>query len=411
MTSISKNIENTRRNGLFTASFWICLTFIELLMAFPLTTSAATGTPWWHNPQLEWKPFTGFSQVQNTNGYARSWLIEERTQGPSTRYFGMGFPSGGPQQFAIAEHNAEPVFIEVANGMPSFSSVNTTAMCTWLNNYPEFFVGSSTGIWRYDEDLQSFVSIWYWSWDPTCIVSLGNALYGSVQSWGSQSGEHLWTPAGDTYWQEGARTWQIWGDQISGRYGTGERFVRVTSPTSSLMLVNTFNFDNGRYSRDGGLTFHSPVGARADGENLIVTDFYPYTNDIVIISARMSSGDDLVIGQLEGTLYSLKCPVSSIGTYFYSPSTRLLIVGNNAGTELYSTVLPASDRVLPELSIQNAVIVSWSTQYQNAILQGSRCLTGQWQVVTAPRLVVGDQVQVAVPTDTPSRYFRMQLTQ
>ncbi len=405
----SKNIENTRRNGLFTASFWICLTFIELLMALPLTTSAATGTPWWHNPQLEWKPFTGFSQVQNTNGYARSWNIEERSQGLSTKYFGMSFPSGGPQQFAVAQHIAEPVFIEVANGMPANSSVNSTVMCTWLNNYPEFFVGSSSGIWRYDEDTQSFVSVWYWNWDPTCIVSLGNALYGSVLSWGSQSGAHLWTPAGDTYWHDQGRTWQIWADPISGRYGEGIRYVRVTSPTSSLMLANTYWVSNGQYSRDGGVTFLSPVGIRADGQNLIVSDFYPYTNDIVIISAQMISGDDLVIGQLEGTMYSLKCPVSNIGTFFYSPSTRLLIVGNAAGTELYSAVLPAANQVLPELAIQNAVIVSWSTQYLTAILQGSTSPTGEWQVITAPRLVVGDQVQVAIPTDTPSRYFRMVL--
>ena len=405
---IIRNKKHTVRSA-----FLACLLIITLNCS--LFTAPAGATTNLSSLTLNWAPYYGLPH-DSTNGSNISWSIEERVRSNHSTFFAHQLASGGERQFCIANSGAAPVFQVQPLGLPPYISATTTAMCTWSNSYPEFFIGSTTGIWRYDEALQSFVSIWYWNWDATYIVSVGDSLYGSVMNFGSKSGAHLWSPTNELYWPDGGRTTQIWADPISGLYGDGFRLVRVTSPTSSLMLMNRWTFGDGNYfwsaeySRDGGLTFASPVGIRADGLPMYVSGFYQHSGDIIVVkTSNINDPYDslLFIGELGGTMYSLQCPITNIGTFFYSPTTRFLLVGNQTGTEFYSAILPATDEVLPELAIASAVIVSWPAQYSTAVLQSATSLSGPWTEVSAPRNVVGNVVSVAIPTTGSKQYYRL----
>jgi len=283
-------------------------------------------------------------------------------------------------------------------------------MARWNNPYDEFFLGSSTGLWRFDEGQNQFVSVWYWDWDPTYIVSLGNAIYGRVGNCGSQSGYHVWGPGGSHTFSLACGTSDIWGDPISGNHGIASRFVRVVSTNLSIVIVDQVNGGGGLYSFDGGLTYNTPVGVRNDGLELYISDFYGYSGSNIIVKARSYGIESLFIGPLGGTLYPLSFPTNTlIGTLFYSPSTRLLIAGDATSTNLYYAVLPASDYVLPELQIQKGIIVSWPTNYSTATLQDTTNLNGGWQEVTIPRIVVGDEIRVSVPVDSSHIFFRLLL--
>ena len=407
------NIEKSRCNVY--GAFLACI--INILLNCLLYTAAVAGTPWWHNAALEWKPFTGFPTIENTNSFACSWKLEERTVGANPKLFAVYSLWNSEIHVLVSPLTNRPTFAEMPLELPespriySFGYATTTAMCTWGKPFNELFIGSSSGIWRFDETTNQLSSVWFWGWDPTYIRTLGNAIYGSVLNWGSESGEHIWSPSGKVDISSGGGTAFIWADPVSGRYGEGSFIVRLISPSQSIVMADSTygQSPNGRYSFDGGVTFYNPVGIRDDGQELLINNFYVYDKTNVIVHTRSMSGDDLFIGNLGGTLYPLHSPIKEIGTFFYSPSTRLLIVGDRLCNNVYSAILNEPDQLSPEVTIANAVIVSWPTQFSSAILQGAPTLTGTWQEVMAPRNVVGETLQVAIPTTLPQKYFRLLL--
>ncbi len=410
----SKNIENTRRNGRFIASFWIiCLTSIELLCTLP-TVSAATGTPWFHDAQLEWYQFTALADARGTNQASSWWKFIEVNREGSRKLYALRTTWGEQQQLLVSDSTIAPVFTEVPVNWSEVGVILSMAASRWQKPYKELFISSRTGVRRFDEDLGQFAPVWIdsfcdYSCDPFYVASLGDSLIVAVGNWGAGSGDWLVTTNGRTRLTSCCGSQSLWADEVSKRHEGSVGYIHTIADGRSLLLRGNLG-PGGAYSFDGGATDLTPIGVRIDGQSLYVGGYYEYSNTNIVVFG-MYYPDSVFIGNVGETLYSLKCPVNTLSSFFYSPTSRLLIVGDNDSTNMYYTVLPPPGQVLPELSIQNAVIVSWSTQYLTAILQGSTSPTGEWQVITAPRQVVGDQVQVAIPTDTPSRYFRMLLTQ
>ena len=389
-----------KNNKLECGGFFTFACCVFAILNFSLFACAAE--PWWHNPQLDWKPFTN---LPATSGYSYPWSIQERSGNGTHKFFAQYLYNSN---LLVAVASVTPSFIAIPTGSlnPQFGYGTSTAMVRWNNSYDELFIGSYSGIWRFDEGLGQLVNVWWWTYDQTRIVSLGNAIYGEVVSWGSQSGTHIWTPSNHVRLTNS--TWSgyppIWADPISGRYGENNYKVRVISTNFSI-LVNADT--GGGYSLDGGLSFQAPIGIQAGVGNLYVSDFYEYSNTNVIVNTGYNA-KSLFIGPLGGIMYPLNCPTNNITTFFYSPSTRLLIAGDAATTNLYYAVLPAPDEVVgPKLQIQNAIILSWSTQYSSATLESSTDLNGVWQTVTNPQVIMNNQIQVAVPTTNPKMFFRL----
>ncbi len=403
-----------RRNPRIIASFWIvCLTFIELLMALPLTASAATGTPWFHDAQLEWYQFTPLADARGTNEPTSFWKFIEVERDGLHKLYALRTPWAGQQQLLVSDSTIAPVFTEVPVNWSDVGVILSMAVSKWEKAYKELFISSRTGVRRFDEGLGQFAPVWIDSFcgnnvcDPFYLASLGDSLIVAVGNWGAGSGDWLVTTNGRTRLSNCCGSQYLWADEVSRRHDSTVGFIRTIADGRSLLLRGNLG-PGGAYSFDGGITDLSPIGVRNDGQPLYVGGYYEYSNTNIVVFG-MYYLNSVFIGNVGETLYSLKCPVDILSSFFYSPTSRLLIVGDDNSTNMYYTVLPPANQVLPELSIQNAVIVSWSTQYLTAILQGSTSPTGEWQVVDAPRQVVGDQVQVAIPTDTPSRYFRMVL--
>ena len=392
------------------------LSILTLCMVMTIfSTFANAAEPWWTNPQLEWKPFTALPTVDVPCGY--HWEIDERSEGENPKFFAQAIAnnSGYPGRFLLANASLLPVFTEPVTDL-SFGSAyagitaypTSSGMVRWNKSYDEFFIGSASGIWRFDEDLNHYVKVWDWYWDPVYIVSLGNSIYGAVLNSGSGSGYHMWTPqGGDNFFAPGSASYQIWGDPISKNYGTRSLTrVRTISPTKSIYCSNW----GSQYSFDGGQTLFTPIGTKNGGGSLYVTDFYPYTETEVIVK---DSYYYLYIGTLGGSFYQLNFPTnttsSQLDTLFYSPSTRLLIAGNSKTYGLFYTVLPGPDEVDgPKLDIQSAFILSWSTNYPSTVLESTTDLvTGTWSAVDAPYNIVSNKVQVAVPANKPKEFYRL----
>jgi hypothetical protein len=156
---------------------------------------------WWRNPELnlDWKPF----KIVPTYSYAGAWKILERT-GTNPKFFALEQFSqyNSVEKLFIADASTTPIFTEVPTNWSSVGTVTSYTLVKWQKPYKELFIGSTLGIWRFEEDTNQFVSIWYWNWPPDkmTITSLGNAIYCNVSSWGSQSGYHILKPDGtNTY--------------------------------------------------------------------------------------------------------------------------------------------------------------------------------------------------------------------
>ena len=384
-----------------------CFVFAMLSMATP----AQALEPWWHEAQLDWKPFTNLvTNPTNTLGVTWTWEIQERSANGTPKFFALATIWGGGCKMFVADASANPTFVEVNTPLPFGSLATSTAMVKWNKPYDELFVGSSTGIWRFDEDSNQFVSVWPWSWDPVYIRSLGDAIYGSVLNWGAKSGEHIWSPSGDSYINSGSsalRTSLIWADPISKTHGYGDDVVRVISTNMSIQLTGVYSGGDYYHTNSpSGVGPASLIGMRSDGLEIYMNNFYEYSGTNIILDARYSGMYDLFVGGLGGTFYKLNFPTNgSMTTMFYSPSTRLLIAGE--APNVYYTVLPAPDELAgPQLQIQSAVIVSWDSQYNPATLESTANMTGGWQTVTSPQVTVSNQTQVAIPS-TAKMFFRL----
>jgi hypothetical protein len=367
---------------------------------------ATQNEPWWHDAQLEWKLFTGLPSISTP--YQWYWDIQERSDNENPKFFAQSIGAASNDKFFVADSSVLPSFVEASTNLP-FGSAFSTAMARLNNPFNEFFVGTSLGLWRFNENENQFVCEWYWNWDPTYqIVSLGNSIYGRVSSWGSQSGYHIWGAGGLHTYEPFGGTSEIWGDPISGNHGIGSRNVRIISPGQSI-IVKDYGTEGGLYSLDGGLTFKSPVGIRSDGLPLYVYNFYGYSGTNIIVE-NMSYGEStLFIGPLGGIMYPLSCPTNErMTTLFYSPTTRLLIAGDVNSSGLYYAVLPGPDEVLgPKLNLQEAFIISWESKYEITNLESTTDLaSGNWTTVTAPQNVISNKIQVAVPK-TQQMFFRL----
>ncbi len=394
---------------------------LKMLAIFALLTTLfanATPEPWYKDPQgtqLDWKPFEALPKLEEPHSnWARYWKIEERGGTVSPKFFAISYKtsSGSQRKFLMADASTTPNFIEVNINLDQLSYICDTAMCTWEKPDEEFFAGTSTGLWRFDEDLGNFVSEWYWHWDATYrIIPLGNAIYGAVGSWGSLSGYHLWKPDGtDVYDRKSTRNLEIWGDPISGKYGVGaRRYVRIVPSGNKSIMIDSFGH-KGRYSVNGGKKFHSPVGVRKDKKPMSNIDsFYCYTDNTVIIKSYYG-GDAINIGTLGGYLYQMSPPSKWINTFFYSPSTRLIIAGSSTNDDLYSAVLPAPNEIwFPDLQFRQtptSTVLYWISK-QNPLKLEVSADQVNWQKVTTKQVTSHGTTKVVVPSSTVQMYYRL----
>jgi len=262
-------------------------------------------------------------------------------------------------------------------------------------------------LFRYNETTEQLDPLWEFSWDPIHIADLGGEIAALIGNFGSQSGLHTFSPVdGHQYVSAEGGLWGIWADPVSHAFGnyypTRNLVVRLVSDSQSII------FREQDYSIDGGLSY-APLGVRSDGVEMRIRDAYiyqaPYT---VIFLAHDHPGESLLIGKLGGTFYPFdSLELSDLHTLFYSQRSRLLIVGND--NNLFSAILPEPGWMAPTLSINSATIISWPTQYSAGTLESSASLKGSWQEVTAPRLTIGGNIQVAVPADSSAKFFRLLL--
>ena len=441
----------------------LSVALISILAALCCPIYASAATPWWQNSeQLAWSNFTALPTIDSQR--VNQWKFAERqtTNGMQLAAVYCGQQKDGVMM--ISASTASPAFRRVATNYTTFPAnfdvgYTSIAATRWTNSYKDFFVGTGLGILEFNEttELLDPISLFWWdpieiadrgnglvgiirNWgrwsglytydpfageqeilsagglwgpwfgDPTYIRSIGTGLYCSSRNWGFYSGDYVMKPSGIVQVGAAPGTSLIWGDRVSGKYGRDSSLtVRNITPNASVLMEDNGN-PGGWYSVDGEESFHTPVGVRSDGHTLYVSDFYIYSSsNIVIVKARYQT-DDLLIGQIGGTLYPANAPLAYFSTMFYSPKTRLLIVGacsSPSGSELYYTILPP-EAPSPSLSIANAVIVSWPLEYSNAVVQCTADLTDtNWTDVTIPRVTVGDSIQFAVPTSGTDMFFRM----
>lgn len=386
-----------------------CVIAVSTLSVF------STPEPWWHDAQLEWKPFTALPVIDNPHNDFWYWTIQERASNENPKFFAQAVIYQSPGKFLVANASVTPSFTEPMTnlsfgiGYPGITArATSSAMVKWNKPYEEFFIGTSSGIRRFDEDLGHYVTEWDWYWDPVYIASLGDKIFGAVPNFGSGSGYHIWDPInGDNFYYHGPVSNYVWADPVSGRYEGGDDIVRVVSTNFSIRT--TYRGSLGfKYSFNGG-EFLGDVGTRNDGLSLYVEDFYVYSNTNIIIKTWSNNGDVILVGNLGGTFYSINFPTNIyMKTFFYSPTTRLLIAGDATKDKLYSAVLPGPDEILgPKLNLQPAFIISWESKYGITNLESTTSLTtGNWTTVTAPQNNVGDKVQVAVP-QVQQMFFRL----
>ena len=392
---------------------------LVLLIMF-MTTMFAGAAEWWRNPalKLDWKPFTALPTISTP--YLWYWDIQERSDGGNPKFFAQSIVWNDPSapaynnKFLMANPSATPIFTEAQVNLPFINPFSST-MVKWDHSYNEFSLGTNNGLWIFDESLSQFVNIWTWGWDPTYqIVSLGDHLYGRVTSWGSYSGYHTWKPDGTHTYVPSGGTTQIWGDPISGRHGTETYFARKVSANQSIVIDRQLYYLESLYSLDGGVNFLGRLGLKNDGTPLyLVTNFYAYADGVIIILTRNATWGEteLYIGSLGGTFYPLPLPQFenvSVTTFFYSPSTRLLVAGNVSVASLYSVVLPMpeADMKVQNLRAQNNTIVSWNIQNSGVILQKSADLV-TWETVTDEKVNIGARTQAVVPGSSLKMFFRL----
>jgi hypothetical protein len=299
--------------------------------------------------------------------------------------------------------------------MTSDFIIYSTAMVRWNKPYDEFFVGTNSGLWRFDEDLGTFVCEWYWTWDPLCkIASIGNGICGIVSSWGSQSGIHVWKPDGThTFKSAGARfgDLNIWGDPISHKYGYDWDYYTRIAPSGKSSI--TLKMDSGKsaYSLNGGVKFYSPVGTRKDKEDFsYFDDFRPYTNSTVILKPVNLRSGGLIMGNLGGYFYPIPIQCEELDTFFYSPNTRLMIAGLARENKLFYAVLPEPNTIwLPKLHTKNIpgkTIVSWDSK-QNPLRLEMSTNKVSWKKVTNRKITEHGVTKVVVPDYKHRLHFRL----
>lgn len=386
--------------------------FTLLLAVLALDKSFGQSHPWFENPAMfvRWTNFTALPTISSP--YNNGWAFAERQKNGGWELAAIYAGQRTNSVMMISESTTTPVFHRVGTNYPTFYAnwdvgFTTIVAVQWTNQYRDFFLGSGLGLFRYNEATELLDPIWSFSWDPIIIADLGGEIAGLVFSFGSQSGLHTFSPVtGHQFATMQGGMWGLWADPVSKTfddyYPTRNLFVRSVSDSQSII------FREQDYSTNGGLSY-APIGVRSDGVEIWIRNAYVYeAPDVVILLARDFASDTLQIGKLGGTFYSLNFtgPIY-FGGLFYSRNSRLLIAGN--ADDLYAAVLPDVGQMAPILSIQNAVIVSWSTQYSAATLEGATNVGGPWQEVTNQRVVVGDKVQVAVPADLPARFFRLLL--
>ena len=381
---------------------------ITLLVILITTTFIGAREPWYHDHRLEWKPFTALPAAAETE-YTLYWNIQERSTNGSKKFFAQSMFWNSRGKFLVADASATPTFVLEANQTPGIPS--STAMVKWNKNYDEYFIATSLGLFRFDEDQKQFVTVWSFPYDTKLIASVGNYIFGTVNNSGSQSGQHIWKPNGEhVYNRYGEVGLGVWADPISGKYGVGmSNWVRVVSPTKSIYIDD--NITN-QYSTDGENTFCSPIGIRNDGKQFYLNGFYYYSDDTVIVLARYSGYGSLWIGKLGGIFHPLSFPFDVGSTFFYSPSTRLLIANQNNPNNLYFTVLPAPDEeVLPKPTIcvgETEVNISWPTQHPSVRVQRSSTLiSDSWQDMLIPQITVDNKIQVVIPKTSNKMFYRL----
>lgn len=382
------------------------LVFAFVLLNFSSNRMSAE-TPWIKNPQavIQWKPYTGIPASTNIYMYGRYYNIKERKS--DGKVFAQLISWRSPQRLLVANSSTNLVFTEVPVVWDSIVDVCSSAMVKWAKPYDEYFVSSYTGVWRFDEESGQFVPIWnqsfcaYNNCDNFYIRSLGDRIYISIANWGGGSGDWIQTQSGHVRVSLAPGSSQIWTDEISGNYGQGIGISRVISTNLSILIRN-----GSWYSFDGGMSYYGRAGTLENGSPLYVSDFYEYSGTNIVV-ADQQSNNDLYIGSLGGTMYPLNCPSSYVTTFFYSPRTRLLIAGDSVETGLYYTILPSPDQMLPELSIEKAVIISWHISNAGSMLQSSTNILGPWVPVVATLITNGNRIEASVRISKNTEFFRL----
>lgn len=377
--------------------------FALLLAVLAPDKSFGQAHPWFENPSMfvHWTNFTALP-TPATNNYSTSGYVFKEDYVVLTSTY-------EPKIWRLTSTNPV-VYSEAVTNIGTIYPTSV-AFATYNDDPPELFIGSLLGLYKVNRTSSTLDVVWWWGADALYIAGARNMIYGLVISWGGQSGKHLW--ATNTHVRldgdgEPGGT-RIWADPVSKNYGLNY----YSSPVTVRMIDTNHSiiFHQGGYSTNGAASY-SNVGEYVDGGEQLsvsVNDAYLYASDTVLVNnGPYWQNNRILIGKLGGHFESLNCPAQGqITVFHYDKNSRLLIAGNSSG--LYSTVLPSETQILPELQIQGAVIVSWSTQYNTATLQGSTNVLGPWEEVTAPRAVVGDKVQVAISADLPARFFRLLL--
>ncbi len=371
---------------------------------------------WWRNPELNlnWQQFNALPALNNPNGFAWYWDIQERCGNGTPKFFAQSVlwdsPTPGEtlynNKLLVSDPSSTPTFIEIPIDK-KFVNGFSTILSKWNKPHEELFLGTNTGLWRLNEDGNQLVCEWPWGWDPVYqIVSLGTSIFGRVTSWGSQSGYHHWKPDGTHIYEPFGGTSEIWGDPITGNHGNGFYQSRITSKKESL-TVGKYYLSG--YSLDGLSTaLQKPIGTSLYGENICVSSFYCYADKTIIIKTSHPMSEKLCIGKLGGTFYPLNPPIETGATLFYSPSTRLLVTGDATSNQLYYVVLPAPDPE-PQVHIsvpKNESLFSWNIQDKPVTVQTTTDLA-TWQTITLPQTTTGVRTEVVVPGADLKKFFRL----
>jgi hypothetical protein len=130
---------------------------------------------------------------------------------------------------------------------------------------------------------------------------------------------------------------------------------------------------------------------------------------VILKPINLSQGG-LIIGKLGGYFYPIPIQCKDLDTFFYSPSTRLMIAGSVGTNELYSAVLPGPKEIwFPELKIKKTLtktVLSWDAE-QNPLTLEVSANKVSWKKVTSKKVTKHGTTKVTVPNSKKRLYYRL----